>query len=929
MLELLIQSVKTQQRARLYLILLLLLIASLPLGSILVELLTESWWYDAVGFADVFWTRLTWQILIGVVTFAIYGLVLWGNYGLAMRGSRDRHFHYLDNTEYARHTNLITRGLTLGLIAVIAWGAAATSLSEWETILKFLNQSSFGTQDPIFNRDIGFYLFSWPLYEALRDWVMLLLIWSLVIALFVYTLKGSISLQTGWRRALEGFPKVHVGVLVVAISLFTALGFWLERFQLMYSPTGVVFGAGYTDIHARLQAYSIMMGISIALAVLVLIALTRTQIVLPVVGVGVFIAALVVFNGLYPWAQQTLQVEPNELTKETPYITHNIQMTQAAYQLKDVQRQGYAAKAELSPQVLQQHQPTLSNIRLWGESSLLDTYRQLQEIRLYYSFKDVDVDRYTLNGTSQQVMLSARELDIDELAAKAKTWVNERLKYTHGYGLVMSPVNQATSDGLPQLYVQNIPPETQVELPVEQPGIYYGEATDNYIFTGTSTPEFDYPVGSENATTNYSGKGGVPMTNIWQRTAYSLKFSSLELLISNYFTDTSRIHYHRQIRDRVQRVAPFLRFDHDPYLVVINGRLQWLIDAYTTSNRYPYAEPVLLSQGADDVIRNQDDRVLVRNQVNYIRNSVKVLVDAYDGTMVFYAVDPQDPVLQTYRNIFPTVFQADIPPEVQAHFRYPLDLFKIQAQMYRAYHMTNPEVFYNREDLWQFPKQSYEGKQLTMEPYYVTMRLPGQSQTEFMLILPFTPTNKDNMIAWMAARSDDTEELLLYEFPKKKVVYGPRQIEARIDQKPEISQQFTLWSQAGSKVIRGDLLVIPIEESLLYVEPIYLRAEQGQLPQLKRVIVAYDRDIIMENTLDKSLATLFGQEQTQQTQPAQPPSAQQPASPAASTPSKSLARKALETYRKAKDALQKGNWAEYGRQQQELEQQLQQLNQGG
>ncbi|MEO0373321.1 MAG: UPF0182 family protein [Cyanobacteria bacterium P01_A01_bin.17] len=921
------------RRVRVYLILLIVLIVSIPCIRLLVGLLTESWWYEAVGYADVFWTRLSWQALMGVVTFALYGLFMWGNYWVAMRGSRDRAFHYLDNTQYSGYTNLITRCLALGLIGVIAWGAAVASVTEWEKILKFLNRSSFGIQDPIFNHDIGFYLFSLPLYETLRAWVMLLLIWSLVVALFVYTLKGSISLDSGWRRALIGAPKRHVSLLVVAIALFTALGFWLERYQLMYSPTGVVFGAGYTDVHARLQAYSILAGISLVLAILVLISVRKNQVVLPAIGIGVFVAALIVFNGIYPWAQQTLVVEPNELEKETPYIANSIKLTQAAYQLSDVQRQNYAAKAELSPQTLQQHQPTLSNIRLWGANSLLSTYRQLQEIRLYYSFKDVDVDRYTLNGESQQVMLSARELDIDELAAKAKTWVNQRLKYTHGYGLAMSPVNQATTDGLPEFYVKNIPPESAVDLPIKQPAIYYGEATDNYIFTGTTTKEFDYPVGNENATTNYSGKGGVPMANVWQRTAYSLKFSSLQLLISNYFQDGSRIHYHRQIRDRIQRVAPFLRFDHDPYLVIINGRLQWLVDAYTTSNRYPYSEPVVFSPGAGDVIRNRNDYELVRNEVNYIRNSVKVQIDAYDGTMQFYAVDQEDPVLKTYRTIFPNLFKTEIPTEVQDHFRYPLDLFKIQAQMYRAYHMETPEVFYNREDLWQFPKQSFEGsdQQMTMEPYYVTMRLPGQSKTEFMLILPFTPTNKDNMIAWMAARSDDVEELLLYEFPKQKLVYGPRQIEARIDQTPSISQQLTLWSQAGSKVIRGDLLVIPIEESLLYVEPIYLRAEQGQLPELKRVIVSYDNAIVMEDTLDKALATLFGKGQAQK--PAAQQQAKQPQpekAPAAepSDPSKSLAKNALETYRKAKSALQNGNWAEYGRHQRDLENQLQQLNQG-
>ena len=628
---------------------------------------------------------------------------------------------------------------------------------------------------------------------------------------------------------------------------------------------------------------------------------------------GLFLIALVLVNNLYPWFVQQFIVNPNELVKEKPYIEHNIKFTQAAYRLDDVERQNYAAKAQFPRQSLVKHQSTIDNVRLWDYRPLLSTYRQLQEIRLYYKFRDVDVDRYYLNGDYQQVMLSGRELAFDRVPQEAQTWVNQRLKYTHGYGVVMSPVNRSTVGGLPELYLKDIPPVSQVDLEVSQPAIYYGEETNNYIFTGTTTPEFDYPSGETNAFTNYDGQGGVPLSSIWRRLVYAYDLGSLKILISNYFTNQSRIHYYRQIQERVNHVAPFLSFDRDPYLAIINGRLQWIIDAYTTSDRYPYSQPLartkIISGGS---------------RVNYIRNSVKVLLDAYDGTLKFFVVDEEDPILATYRQIFPSLFMSPeaTPPEVKAHFRYPHDLFKLQAQMYLSYHMNDPEVFYNREDLWHFPRQIYEGDEVVMDPYYLIMKLPGEEKTGFMLILPFTPASKDNMIAWMAARSngEDYGKLLLYSFPKQKLVYGPRQIEARIDQTPQISQQFTLWSQAGSKVIRGDLLVIPLEQSLLYVEPVYLRAEQGGLPELKRVIVAYDKTVVMEKSLEKSLAAIFGERQEVEQE------VEQEVTSPITDQNLLLVKSALATYQKAQEALRKGNWSEYGRYQQELGQILQQLN---
>ncbi|MGB3612680.1 MAG: UPF0182 family protein, partial [Elainellaceae cyanobacterium] len=628
---------------------------------------------------------------------------------------------------------------------------------------------------------------------------------------------------------------------------------------------------------------------------------------------------------------------------ETPYIANNIEFTRAAYGLTQIESRDFPAEANLSAADLNSNASTIKNIRLWDYRPLLSTYRQLQEIRPYYTFKDVDVDRYTIDGNDQQVMIAPRELDYTEVPAAAQTWVNQRLKYTHGYGVAMSPVNQVTDDGLPEFFIQDIPPVSTIEQTVDQPGIYYGESTDAYVFTGTTTEEFDYPRSGSNALTNYSGAGGVPMPSMLHRLAYAYDLGSFKILISNYLTPDSRIHYHRRILERAKQVAPFLRFDDDPYITLIDGRLQWILDAYTVSNRFPYAQPVSQSADAGAVFSEGNVRQILRGNVNYVRNSVKVVIDAYDGTMRFLVVDESDPVLAAYQNIFPTLFQSgDISPAVRAHFRYPVDQFKIQAQMYLSYHMTDSEEFYNREDLWRFPLEQYEQQQEVMQPYYVNMRLPEDTEEEFILILPFTPVSKDNMIAWMAARSDGEQygNMLLYEFPKQELIYGPSQIEARIDQNPEISQRLTLWSQEGSRVIRGDLVVIPINQSLLYIEPIYLRAEQGELPELRRVIVAYDNQTVMEPSLEEALQVIFGdtsigaegsgaeaatpsESQEQSSAAAQPRLPQN--TPSQATPAVSDIQAAIEAYTNAQDALRQGDWAEYGRYQQELGQRLEQL----
>jgi hypothetical protein len=573
---------------------------------------------------------------------------------------------------------------------------------------------------------------------------------------------------------------------------------------------------------------------------------------------------------------------------------------------------------------LDNNQPTVRNIRLWDDVPLLSSYKQLQEIRLYYNFSDVDIDRYTLNGDYRQVTLSARELSVAQLPPEAQNWINRQLKFTHGFGLVMSPVNRVASNGMPEFFLRNVPPNSTVDLALEQPRIYYGEDTANYIFTGTNTDEFDYPLGDTNATYRYTGQGGVPLNSLLRRLIYAYDLGNLRILISNYFNGDSHIHYHRLIRDRVQRVAPFLTYDSDPYMVVVDGRLKWVMDGYTVSDRYPYSEP--LHRYSEMLAVADPSYGLLPPSANYVRDAVKVFIDAYDGTLEFFVRDTTDPVLATYQKIFPGLFRPNeaMPATYREHLRYPQDIFTIQAQMYRAYHMENPEVFYNREDLWRFPEHSQDEGIETMAPYYVIMKLPKLEREEFLQILPFTPANRDNMIAWLAGGSDGDNygRLLLYEFPKQELVFGPSQIEARISQTPEISEQITLWSQQGSRVLRGNLLVIPIEQSLLYVQPIYLRAEQGALPELRRVIVAYGDQVVMRETLDQALEVIFGAARPS----ALPPDPGIAADPALPADLSSLIQAAVAAYQDGQTALQQGDWQRYGQSQQQLEALLQQLS---
>ncbi|MEM8637268.1 MAG: UPF0182 family protein [Cyanobacteria bacterium P01_G01_bin.54] len=892
------------------------------LASPIIHGVTELWWYQSVEQQDVFWTLLWARSLCWGGTFVVFVLALWGNYWLASRITRYSAFR-IKAAAYRDSLPIQTVANVAAIIAVLflSLGAAGSFANLWVVVLQFMHRQTVGVIDPIYQQDVGFYLFSLPFYQQIKNWLLTLLFSSLLVTVPVYILKGSIDLGRGWRNLMLGQVKTHVLLLLAGISFLVAWGSWLDRYEILYSAEGVVFGAGYTDVHSRLMALVVLSLTGAVVGTSLLFSLRGNNTLFPLWSVAIYGILSLVLQGVVPALEQQLVVAPNELAKETEYINYSLNFTRRAYGLDQITAEPYPVENQLDRATLDANPATVDNIRLWDYRPMLSTYRQRQEIRLYYRFQDVDIDRYSIEDETRQVMLSARELDYSQVPDRAKTWVNQRLKYTHGYGVVMSPVNQVTPEGQPELWIRDIPPQSVIDLDVEEPRIYYGEVTNNYIFTGTSTDEFDYPLGQDNASNRYSGLGGVSIGNAFKRLLYAFDRGSLKILISNYFTPDSRILYHREIQERVRQVAPFLRLDADPYLILNDGKLKWLIDGYMVSDRYPYSEPT--SRG-----------------FNYIRNSVKVLVDAYDGTMQFFVVDPDDPLIQAYQEIFPSLFTnaTEIPDPIRAHFRYPVGLFSIQAQMYLAYHMTNPEVFYNQEDLWRLPMQLYEDKEEQMRPYYVIMRLPDSEQEEFLLILPFTPVNKDNMVAWLAARCDGENygTALLYDFPKQELIYGPQQIEARIDQTPSISQQLTLWSQKGSKVIRGDLLIIPIENSLLYVEPIYLRAEQGELPELQRVIVAYDEQIVMEETLDAALNAVFGKTQQRPESNASTAAADATApvpNPAATAlPSTGdlppLARQALDLYQRSQDALQAGEWAEYGRLTEELEDVLLELNNG-
>ena len=837
---------------------------------------TNYLWFDSVNLNSV-WIKilLTKGALVGATSLLAF-IFIFTNLRLAVRAtpvmdifesfeSQDplSRFRAWTNERFLRYRIWGTIALSLFL------GAGASQL--WEQVLLFLNQQSFGVVDPVFQADVSRYVFGLPLYRLFVSWgFQLVILTSLIIVLF-FVATGALQLRQGRLPEVSSGAKAHLSVLLAFIAILKALAYRLDSMELLYSPRGKVFGASYTDVIAHLPALNLLILISLFGAVLLLVNIKRRGWLLPATAISLWLAVSIIVGGLVPAAIQRFRVVPDELNKELPYVENHIDYTRLAYGLDNIEEKSFAASPDLSQNDISNNKQTVDNIRLWDPTVLAETYSQLQEIRAYYALQEVDVDRYRINGELTQVMVAARELDQTNLPAVG--WVNERLQYTHGFGVVFSPANNVASQGQPDFYVKGVPATTTVsELEVEQPRIYFGESADSveYVVVNSLQDEVDYPLSTEGQTvayTNYSGKGGVGIGSFLRRLGFALRYSELNLLISNQLSDDSKLIMERNIVSRVKKAAPFLYTDNDPYLALIDGNLFWIIDMYTVSDKYPYAQPA-------DTRRINENSGLPVN-FNYLRNSVKAVVNAYDGTMNFYVVDENDPIMTAYNDIFPDLFssKSEMSSELLEHIRYPEDLFTIQSDMYRDYHMTDPRVFYADEDPWVIPSDSSTTPRVAtlrgefteigfkpMLPYYLLMSLPGETDLSYLIFQPFNPENRPNMQSFLVADADPENygQLIDFRLPKGEFVDGPSQVATRINQDPDISQIFTLLDQQGSSVIKGNLFVVPINQSILYYQPIYLQGEQNPLPEFKFVVVVFQDRIIMRETLSDALASIFG-----------------------------------------------------------------------
>ena len=861
------------------------------------EFYTDWLWYQEVGYQQVFVRTLSARGTIGLVTGGIVLLFLWLNLRLALRSLRRREFTIstpdgprVISVDSGRIRSVMFAG---ALIASVLMGLF--SASNWETWLYYLHAVPFGRPDPILGRDISFYLFQLPLLELIEGLALMTVVLGFAGVVAAHFAAGNIAFDPVNGIFTSRAARQQLAFLAAALLLVLAFGAWLRVPQQLTSVSGVVAGASYADVHARMPAARLLLVVAVIGAMLAAYQSVARRLWPIALAVGLYVVTAVGGN-IYAAIIQRFVVAPNEQVRETPYITHNIKGTREAFALDQVEERSMSGEARLTRDDLDRNAATIENVPLWNRQPLLDTFSQIQEIRTYYDFVSVDNDRYTINGKYRQIMLSARELNSASLPSR--TWINEHLTFTHGYGLTLGPVNEVTREGLPVLFIRDLPPVSTVDLKVTQPAIYYGELPNSHVFVRTKTEEFDYPRGDDNVFTTYQGNGGVPMSNLLRRLMFAIRFRSTDTFFSPMLTPDTRVMMHRRIRERAQMIAPFLSYDQDPYLAISDGRLVWVQDCYTTSNRYPYSTSI--------------------GGLNYIRNSVKVIIDAYHGTTTFHLLDPNDPVAATIGRVFPGLLTPldKMPEDLRTRLRYPQLIFSMQAAMYATFHMTNPAIFYNREDQWEVPSFEVNNQSERMEPYYTIMKLPGEQGPEFIQMLPFTPRQKDNLAAWMVARSDGEHygKLVAFQFPKQTVIFGPRQVAARISQDQVIAPQITLWNQQGSEVIQGTLLVIPIEESLIYIRPLYLRAAGGKIPELKRVIVAYQNQIVMEETLDGALSRLF---------PGGRPRAEQvPAVPVGPTPpgqveeprtdASALAAEARAHYDRALKAQREGNWALYG-----------------
>ena len=803
---------------------------------------TDWIWFQQVGFDQLFTRTLSSKLILGGAVFAIAFSVLLGGLRYALR---DMTKPYLTLGGGPEVQPLVIDRKGLQLIAAGVSGLAALFMgvfasSQWMVWLQYQHATPFGEVDPLLGRDVAFYVFQLPFLDFIRNLLVSVVVLSLAGATAAYILSGAVGFEPQAGLKISRGARQHLSLLIATLLLLLAWGAALDVPRTLLTPAGVIQGASYADVEARIPMLKLLMYVALLGASLATYqAFSPKQWPVPL-AVVLYIAVSAGGTG-YGALIQRIVVTPNEQEREEPYIEFNVEATRKAFALEEIDARELSGDATLTRSDIEANPETINNVRLWDHGPLLDTFGQIQAIRSYYDFASVDNDRYVINGEYRQTMLSSRELNSNSLSNR--TWPNERLVFTHGYGLALGPVNQVTAEGLPVLFVKDLPPNSEVDLSVEQPSVYFGELSNDYVIVNTDTREFHYPEGDDNVYSEYDGESGIPIGGLFHKLLFSLRFRAFNVLISRQLTPDSRILIHRNISDRVEALAPFLMYDRDPYMVISEGRLFWIIDAYTVTDNYPYSTQAMRT-------------------INYIRNSVKIVIDAYEGTTTYYLADTDDPIAATISKIFPDLFTPieAMSADLRSHIRYPQDIFTLQTEMFSTYHMTNPAVFYNKEDQWDVPAIDSDGRTAVMEPYYTIMKLPGEQNAEFIQMLPFTPRRKDNLAAWMVARSDGEHygKLMVFQFPKQKLIFGPRQIVARINQDEEISPQITLWNQQGSQVIQGTLLVVPIEESLLYIRPLYLRAADGQIPELKRVIVAYQNEIVMEETLALALNRLFG-----------------------------------------------------------------------
>lgn len=901
--------------------------------------LTNWMWFDSLGYEKVFWTKFLSQLEIGVPGFLAAMLLV----RIYLKSLKKHYFIEVESHEIPdeKRLNKISWGMSVvfGLLVGLTAGA-----STWMDFRQFANTTSFGLKDPLFHLDISFYVFKLAFLTKANNIVLGIVVGVVIITLLYYGILMTVRTPDMFEREPEGpetsgenaipftrkyrkkpsekrtldlnndnmIQLLHIAsgkltLLGIVFYLMVAMDFLMRQFDLLHVHTGAVYGAGFTDVNVKLWVYRLIMVLSIVGAVTLCHHMHRKE-PKKLVRIPIAIVAVGLLGGVVSFAVQNLLVSPDEINKESKYLERNISYTRHAYGLDNIKVEEFPAEQNLNQQAIRDNSQTITNIRINDYEPVQDFYNQTQSIRQYYDFNDVDIDRYNIDGEQTQTYLAAREINESKISS---TWINRHLKYTHGYGAAVSRVDAVTASGQPDIIVKNIPPESEAkDIDITRPEIYFGELTNDYVIVNTDEQEFDYPNGNENSYSTYKGKAGIKL-NLLNRILFSVREGSMKLLVSSNVNSDSRIIINRNIKDRVEKLMPYLSYEKDPYMTVVNGKLYWIVDAYTTSSYYPYSEPYSGEVGS----------------TNYIRNSIKVVVDAYNGDTTFYVVDQDDPVARTYQKIYPTLFKdvKEMPEGIRKHIRYPNSLLKIQAGVYTKYHMDQVKVFYQDEDLWDIAHQIYGTEEKEMDPSYFIFELPDEKKAEFINMIPFTPKSKQNMTAIMMARNDGNRygQLLVYKFPKNKTVYGPMQIEAQIDQNTEISKEFSLWNSSGSKYRRGDLFVIPINNSIMYVEPVYLEASNQAIPEMKRVIVAYGDKIAYESTLEDALADLFGEDENGgQSQSA---SASSGKNNSGKSNTKELIQKANEAYENAVNAQKSGNWKKYGDYLDELEKYLNQL----